>query len=1201
MKKLLGWMLHPVLWLLVGAACLALLVWFGGPFLAIADWHPLDSEVARIVLIIVLLALWLGRRAWHAVRARLANRRLIESIAADSKATDAQSPAHNDVMQQRFVEAMTTLRDRRFGERPSLWSRLAGTGARRYLYQLPWYVFIGAPGSGKTTALLNSGLQFSLSDRLGAGPVAGVGGTRNCDWWFTDEAVLIDTAGRYTTQDSQQAVDAAEWRDFLHLLKRHRPRQPLNGVLVTVSVADLLQASEPERERHADAVHERLQELVRTLGTGLPVYLLVTKTDLLAGFTESFEPLDREQRDQVWGFTFDWNGLPGTGAFDAARFSTEFDRLLQRLSDQTLDRVHAERDLRRRALVQGFPWQLGALRPALGAFAARAFAPSKLGNTPIVRGVFFSSGTQEGSPIDRVLGSIARSLGLQGRMLDPLRPSGRSYFLRGLLEGLVFREAPLAGTNLAWERHMSRLKWGAAVGCLLLGVAAAAAWTTSYLNNASYVSQVEKRANELAKALQQRAGGGAGLREQLAIFDDVRGLARTASVPDPSVPPPGYGLGLFQGEKLDAAAQQAYRRVLQDALAPALAARLEQALQLPSATPEFRYETLKTYLMLSAPDRLDREAVREWVALSASLEGPGALPPPDRERLLVHTDAMLAASGTITPPPRNDRLVEQARAALARTPLPQRVYDRLKRQDVGSDQQAFRITTAAGPSAAVVFARASGKPITDGVPGVYTHDGYHKSFSKALPQLVKSLAQEEVWVLGITDSEHARRAADTRGQDSLVVEVKRLYLQDYAGIWEQFVSDIRLVPITSLAQSIQTARVLSGPDSPLPRLIRAVVREVTLTDGIDPAKAAQAAANNATGAAAQARQNLTKLLGRDPVQSAISAAPAAPESIVDDRFDALRRLVRAPAPGQPAPIDQTLGLIDELYKLLNATEAAVQGGAAAPSAPEMSRIQAEAARLPEPVKSMVLALAKSGAGQASRVQREQLSGAMKATVGEPCMRATSKRYPFTPGASNDVPPGDFAKLFGPGGTMDAFFQKELAPIVDTTQKPWRLRGEAGESTAPAQFQRAAEIRDAFFSADAKVPSIRAQIRVLDMDSDIQQLTIDVDGQPVVFTASTGPGGAAPQLLQWPGARGGAQIRIVATTAGGPGRPMVFEGPWAPLRLVDAAQLEPSAAPERLRASLMVDGRKVRLELVSSSMLNPLRLPEIRAFRCPLQL
>ena len=171
---------------------------------------------------------------------------------------------------------MQTLGRARFGNGGLLSGGSARLGGR-YVYELPWYLFIGAPGSGKTTALERCGLQFPLQSRFGQSAVQGVGGTRNCDWWFTDQAVLIDTAGRFTTQDSDAANDRATWAGFLSILKRSRPRQPINGVLLTVSVPDLLARTVAERQHYAATVRTRIQELNESLGIAIPIYLLVTK------------------------------------------------------------------------------------------------------------------------------------------------------------------------------------------------------------------------------------------------------------------------------------------------------------------------------------------------------------------------------------------------------------------------------------------------------------------------------------------------------------------------------------------------------------------------------------------------------------------------------------------------------------------------------------------------------------------------------------------------------------------------------------------------------------------------------------------------------------------------------------------------------------------------------------------------------------
>lgn len=147
-------------------------------------------------------------------------------------------------------------------------------------------MIFGAPGSGKTTALTNSGLQFPLGDALGENAVKGIGGTRNCNWWFADEAILIDTAGRYTTQDDLDGSSKAGWEGFLSLLRRYRRSQPINGALVTLSIPDLLNRDPEEQRQELRSIRQRLSELDGYLRARVPVYIVLTKADLLHGFVE---------------------------------------------------------------------------------------------------------------------------------------------------------------------------------------------------------------------------------------------------------------------------------------------------------------------------------------------------------------------------------------------------------------------------------------------------------------------------------------------------------------------------------------------------------------------------------------------------------------------------------------------------------------------------------------------------------------------------------------------------------------------------------------------------------------------------------------------------------------------------------------------------------------------------------------------------
>ena len=573
----LGWLRSR--WLLgaLALAAFSLVVWFIGDLVAVGGWRPFETPAGRGALIAAAAAAWIGWELWRARRARLENERLLEVLAAGGSDADSAARAAREIalLRQRFEAAAAILKQTRFK---------GPDGESRYVHELPWYVFIGAPGSGKTTALVNSGLHFPLQgtgDVVGIGgdpALAGIGGTRNCDWWFTEEAVLLDTAGRYTTQQSDLEADAAAWLGFLDLIKRFRPRRPLNGALVTLSVSDLMLWNEDERKRYAWHVRARVAELYERLGVRFPVYLLVTKSDLLAGFMEFFGELGAEDRARVWGMTFDYAddgfvlGTPGQ------RFAEEFGALERRLYGAMLDRLQDEPDLQRRAAVYRFPQQFRGLEPLIEQFLDSAFIGVQGASEPLLRGVYFTSGTQEGSPIDRVLGTLARSFNLEreGRPALAGGPapggSGKSFFLTRLLRAVIFPESGLAGSDERLERRLrgARLLAYGAIGAVT--VALASLWTVSYLGNRDFIVAAQAKTaaakGELEKLGASRAGDEAQLVRALDALRDLPGGYRDRE----SGAPVTSGFGLSQGEKIGAQALRAYRNALRDTLLPRLAA-----------------------------------------------------------------------------------------------------------------------------------------------------------------------------------------------------------------------------------------------------------------------------------------------------------------------------------------------------------------------------------------------------------------------------------------------------------------------------------------------------------------------------------------------------------------------------------------------------------------------------------------------------
>ncbi len=1188
MKKLFGLIFNRWVLIAVLLVAVSLVIWIVGPLVAVAGREPLETERSRWITIGAVVGFAVLVMALKAWRARRGNAAVVNQLMAAPSGTarkDAESPDLAAV-RERFERALLTLKRARFGSGKLLagWSAKLGG---RYLYELPWYLIIGAPGSGKTTALHNCGLTFPLAEAVGDHAVRGIGGTRHCDWWFTDQAVLIDTAGRFTTQDSDRETDRSTWSGFLKMLANARPRQPINGALITVSTPDLLTRNADERAQHAATVRLRVQELQQDLGIRFPIYLMVTKCDLMAGFMDYFATLDKEQRASPWGFTFalDDKATPGPG-----RFSAEFDLLQQRLTDGLIDRLQHEPDPQRRASIYAFPNQFAGLHPVLQEFVDAVFSPSKFDTNPLLRGVYFISGTQEGTPIDRMLGRVARTYRLEHAMLAPNRSSGKSYFLSRLLSGVVFAESGLAGTNLKWERRRTQLAIAGYAAAALLSAGAITVWSISYANNRRYVADVGARVDAVRKLVQTTPN-----RNSPDLLPIVPALEETRRLATPGIDgavPASLGYGLFQGRKLDSAAHAAYNRMLVDAVLPRLALRVEGQLRQGGDAPETQYEALKAYLMLHDPQRLDAAVLKNHVEQDWDAQLARELTTEQRAELSQHLDALLAQGTVVSPVPKDTALVAATRSLLTSVPLPQRVYNRMRQQGLGADYPEFSVVRAAGNNAALVFTRASGRPLTKGVPGLFSYTGYHKGFQSEVGRVSAELFEEQGWVLGVAEPPRGATILPAAA-GSLADEVRRIYLNEYAVTWETFIADIRIVPLTSLAQSVQTARLLSAPDSPLPLLVKALARETTLGDSARKS-VIEKAEDRAAGAIKKGSQAITQLIApKKPV-----APTARLESIVDDRFTSLRQLATAPEGGK-APIEDTVALIGEVHVLLNAVETAVKGGATPPPSPVPNKVKSEAARLPQPVRSMLDNLSTSSAHVSQIMVRQNLAQEVKSQVGEFCNQAVAGRYPLDRRSTRDATQADFAQVFGPGGKIDRVFQEKLAAFVDTSARPWRFRSVEGtplgtDSGTLPQFQRAAVIRETFFPAGA-TPSLRLEFKPVEMDRELTQFILDVDGQVVRY--AHGP--QIPTTVQWPGPRGSSQVRVqVSPPSASANAGMFTEGPWALFRMFDRVRIEPGNSPERFRATFDVDGRKTVFDVTASSVRNPFGLRELAEFSCP---
>ena len=1159
----------------IGITSLASLIYLAGPLVVIGDYRPLENYVVREIAILLLLA---GATSFGGLQLFRRRQRAKALAAGVSEAEKKESD--EAVLKDKMKDALATLKS-------------ASGSKKDYLYDLPWYLLIGPPGSGKTTALINSGLKFPLLRGATPEAIAGVGGTRYCDWWFTEEAVLIDTAGRYTTQDFDAQSDKESWFAFLDLLKKNRPRQPINGVIVAISLEDLVTLSSGDLGAHSAAIRARLLELHDRLKVDFPVYALFTKGDLVAGFMEFFAYLNEQGRKQVWGATFQ---TADKSRNMVSEVGVEYDALLERLSDETLDRLQDEPVPNTRVLLFGFPAQMARLKQSVQNFLTQIFEPTRYHANATLRGFYFTSGTQNGTPIDQLIGALVRSFGAEEVQASSYSGQGKSFFLHDLILKVIVGESAWVSTDPAAVRRAMLLKAAAFSLIAVVVTGLSAAWFVSYRQNSALIEQTElaqkQYLSDAGPYAKQVLIGDHDFHVVLPFLQELRNLP--AGYANRDVPRRWTaGLGLSQRERLRSSSENAYRVALERMFRPRLIFRLEEQLDAKATDPGFLYEALKVYMMLGGQHPPDRELIKSWMRRDwAENLYPGVPNAEGRKLLEDHLDAMLDLATGSPLIELNGKLIEESQKTLARLSVAQRAYEMLKSQARTSTGGDWVAAKKGGPDTARVF-EAADDPTLESVrvPKFFTYAGFQNDFIDRLADIADRLKRDR-WVLGAA----GEQAALSEQYDTLADDLLTLYTKDFVANWQATLSKLRLRKMTTDKPQYIALNALSAPTSPLTQLIESISAETTLT---------------------HERPSAAKPAGADASAKHVSAAPPRPAILfksqdrvpgaeIEQAFKPYQVLLE----GGPSrrPIDDVVGILGEIMQslILAATKPSQVQRAVISLQDSVSKLRTSAGRLPEPFGGMMLGLAAEVDQQMAVSSAGQLQVALRDQVTPACQQTVSNRYPFVRASSSDAPIADFARLFAPGGVMDSFFKQYLDAHADRSKPQWtwrpnsELAGTLSLETLQS-FQRAAEIRDAFFQTGGNLPSVQLTVKPAFTTEVGVQLEIGgtligslaptsgfANNNPVPVTAPS------PVLVQWPGASQRAAISV--TSVGG--QPSVRErtGPWSLFRLLEDGGL--SVHGETAAVNFAVGGYLLRYDLTSGASRNPLNLAALRTFKCP---
>ncbi len=1201
-----------------------LLIWVGWIGLLVAElllgiWVPITLSVVVILIVVAMVVV-------RKLRARRAAAQL-EKALAEQAAQHAQS-ARPDLqaeileMQGEFDKAVSALKSSKLG---------SGKDA---LYKLPWQIIIGPPGAGKTTALRNSGLQFPYLSAKTGGAVRGLGGTRNCDWWLTNESVILDTAGRWTTEDE----DREEWLGFLDLVKKFRPRKPLNGIIAAVSVSDIGGASEDEVTALAQKVRERVDEAMNRLQMSLPVYVLFTKCDLIPGFVETFGDLAKNQRGQLWGFTVPIKGSTAVGP----HFDSRFDQLIDQVEGRMLRRMNDERRIETREMLYTFPRQLDALKSNLSAFTAQLFEENVFRETPIFRGVYFTSGTQEGNPIDRVMGRMAEAFGIQsGLPVSQAPTTPKSYFLHNVFREVIFKDADLAVRSEAELKRRKRIQLLVAAAVLFVALLFLTLPAYSWFQNSSMLGETENVLDVPAAVASTVPGVS---KRPLASPDLIKLHNRVATLDDGA--PLTERAGMYRGDTVEDPLKDYYRRVLKTRVVNPLLEQIQNDLnsfgreyealrhEQPSREDfDLTTRRLRSYLLLTTPTEVNQPAwdddliedlstdlTNRW-AKTLGVEPTSANGKKMAEQMQWFV-ARMAEDPANVAFPREKLIVRRARGGLTRVSTVDLAVDGFITQfeGRGMDLSLQRI----------VGRRLSGMNAKRVVRAAFTREVFFGSIRESLQSSLNDLAGEP-WVLGDITGRNDNEAEQQRR----IVAVREQYFQRYIDEWTQFLRSITVSRPQDNRVALEAAQFLtSGEPTPLQALFQQTKLNTTLRTPEELAESESKAGKAAKrGLMAEVRRTLsTSKVGRVGMAaigdgSNLSIGGQKQDVLDEDdvirAFDGFTRFGVPPtaAEGQQ-PASTGLDVYEEQILFVRN---ALQTHFDDPSEPEVMLEKIQTARTKargliseqevgwRPVFESILWPPIDGTSfSVTKAMAKGTGRTWCAEVVNPFEQTIRGFYPFNR-VGHDMSFDDFAAFYNPAGILWTYYDDVLDNHVEREGDRFefgrslgRTQGQVFQPILLRFLKRSRSITEAFFPPGAEGPQVDFDVRIRPCPRvAIQELNIG--GQEMEY--HNGP--EEWVRYSWPGEDTGAGASVEIRGAGGIHERIEQEGEWGLFHLLERGTVVSGAGARvftvvwHLRThdvDITIDFRPVRADTPffgvaggrGRDLMNPVRAADVEA-------
>jgi type VI secretion system protein ImpL len=734
---------------LIILAMVFIIIWFILPHIKIGGSHPFNSKTSRIIILLLSIISISFKEITKVIsKCNVGGKTIIYSRI---KGFFSNIKPHTSSIRVKITRAFSKIKP---------W--IDQKNDRRQLKKRPLFIVLGAEQSGKKSLIFNSDSNILTKESMNSHMQEIKNQLEYQSILFTSNSTFI------IDKNISQIETKKSFKKLIKHIKRNRKTKPLNGIIVTISLGDLLTNTHDERLNQINTIAAKIKTLNSSLNCATPVYIVLTKTDNIAGFTEFFNDLSQEELTQIWGITFNIENCSDCKTV-LNEFNNEYVSLIQRLEKKVLFTLETEKNQEKRSLIQTFPQQIHLFKKPILTLISELF--NALNKTKILlRGVYLTSSQQNHKTIDYLYSTTSDQYNLIPDYQIESTSRNEPYFISALFYSVILEEGKLLGENLKIKRTKKICRNISMLLAPIITVFTMFSLTHAYENNSKLIKKTYNNTllyNTTISKLNRNNPSLSATLPAMQILKSSYNSTNQATFFDKM---------MLTRYKLIKNTHNALIRGIHSIYIPRIASNIESELiQSENKDPKNLYVLLKAYLAFNANHRPDNNTIITSLENQWSQNKRLSLKQVDQLKYY----SKLAVQQKLDALPLSNPLIKRIKVKLELVNPTQRAYALLIAKSTSNQTPPIEIASTFGQNNTVYsFSELNNKAIN----GLYTAQGFNNDYLASHREIAERVANDNQ-IIGLS------RGASQTSAD-IDQQLASLYQVNYSQQWASIVNSI---------------------------------------------------------------------------------------------------------------------------------------------------------------------------------------------------------------------------------------------------------------------------------------------------------------------------------------------------------------------------------------------------------------------------